>query len=81
MRKINIFRKKSMEKTDLQKEVENCKIIIGYLSEKISKYQTMPLGENENLFCYLEILKEMIEEMELHWEEVMKELYPNPNIR
>jgi len=78
---LTYLEKKFMEKSDLQKEVEKCNIIIAYLSEKISKYQTMPLGENENLFCYLEILKEMIEETELHWEELMKELYPSPNIR
>lgn len=70
-----------MGKTDLQKEVEKCKIIVSYLSEKISLYQTMPLGENENLFCHMEIIKEMIDELEVHWEELMKELYPSPNIR
>ena len=69
-----------MEKSDLQKEVEKCNLIIAYLSEKISQYQKTPLGEIENLFYHMEIIKKMIGELEEHWEELMKELYPIPDI-
>ncbi len=78
---LTYLEKKFMEKSDLQKEVEKCNIIIAYLSEKISQYQKIPLGENENVFYYMESIKEMIEELEERWEDLMKELYPSPTIK